>query len=92
MSREEIRQVSPDRTSGLQSDDERLGLSASTNNLEKAYEDLEREIQEIKQKLQSSVGLSSSGGVNNSGLAESQVVNNTRKNNRDSNNMYNSIG
>lgn len=35
-------------------------LSASTNNLEKAYEDLEREIMEIKQKLQSSNVLSSS--------------------------------
>ena len=36
-------------------------LSESTNNLEKAYEDLEREIMEIKQKLQSSAALSSSG-------------------------------
>jgi chaperonin cofactor prefoldin len=30
--------------------------STSTNNLEKAYEDLEREIIEIKQRLQNSVG------------------------------------
>ena len=39
-------------------------LSESTNNLEKAYEDLEREIMEIKQKLQSSAALSSSGNTN----------------------------
>jgi len=52
--------VSPDRssplrrTSGMQSE----GVySSSTNNLEKAYEDLEREILEIKMKLQgSSIG------------------------------------
>lgn len=36
-------------------------LSASTNNLEKAYEDLEKEIMEIKAKLQTSNLLSSSG-------------------------------
>ena len=31
-------------------------FSSSTNNLEKAYEDLEKEIMEIKQKLAGSVG------------------------------------
>ena len=53
-------QVSPDRSSPLR----RTGggqsegvYSSSTHNLEKAYEDLEREILEIKQKLQgSSIG------------------------------------
>ena len=46
---------------------------ASPNNLEKAYEDLEKEIQEIKNKLQSSVGLSRSGGYT-SGLGQSHGV------------------
>lgn len=55
----------------MSDDDPRLN-SASTNNLEKAYEDLEREIQEIKQKLQSSIGLSNSGGPSN--LAQSHGV------------------
>lgn len=35
-------------------------FSSSTNNLEKAYEDLEKEIMEIKQKLAGSVGPSES--------------------------------
>lgn len=38
------------------------GMS-STNNLEKAYEELEKEIHEIKQKLQSSVNSGSQGNM-----------------------------
>ena len=42
--------------------DKSIGVaSTSTNNLEKAYEDLEKEINEIKMKLQQSVG--TSGGA-----------------------------
>jgi len=61
VSKNEIRQISPDRHSQLASELDGVVLSASTNNLEKAYEDLEREIMEIKAKLQSSNILSSSG-------------------------------
>lgn len=61
VSKNEIRQISPDRHSQLSSELDGVVLSASTNNLEKAYEDLEREIMEIKAKLQSSNILSSSG-------------------------------
>jgi hypothetical protein len=43
-------------------DDPRGVQSASTNHLEKAYEDLEKEIQDLKHKLQQSVGLGSSQG------------------------------
>jgi len=60
LSKTEIRQISPDRHSQISSDLDGVVLSASTNNLEKAYEDLEREIMEIKAKLQSSNILSSS--------------------------------
>ena len=38
-------------------------FSTSTNNLEKAYEDLEREIMEIKQKLQGSAHPTSASGT-----------------------------
>lgn len=48
------KESSPARES-LRSSDNAGALSGSTNNLEKAYEDLEREIMEIKRKLQTSV-------------------------------------
>ena len=51
-------------------DDPRGVQSASTNHLEKAYEDLEKEIQDLKHKLQQSVGLGSSQG--HSQLVQSQ--------------------
>ena len=38
-------------------------FSSSTNNLEKAYEDLEKEIMEIKQKLAGSVGPADSSNI-----------------------------
>lgn len=45
LSRDEIRELSPERNSNaINSDDDDRVHSASTNHLEKAYEDLEREI------------------------------------------------
>ena len=62
LGREEMKQFSPMRESVMTEDDPRGVQSASTNHLEKAYEDLEKEIQDLKHKLQQSVGLGSSQG------------------------------
>jgi len=72
--REENKQESPLRQS------EGLLTVSSPGNLEKAYEDLEREIREIKQKLQSSVQLVSSEGERT--LTQSQPVGGDYRNQR----------
>lgn len=57
--------------------------STSTNNLEKAYEDLEREIIEIKQRLQNSVGSNVPNHRLHASLREPQTQNRYRAGNFD---------
>ena len=69
-------QVSPNRSSPLrrtQGQQSEGVYSSSTNNLEKAYEDLEREILEIKMKLQGS-SIGPAGGPQNAAQHEANLA------------------